>query len=108
VAAEAGGLRGAERRPLAELMPLSDAQKQRVDRFLAVRLTSLVERRVPEVIAGLDVYTMVVDKINALDVESVEQLLLMVIARHLKWINLFGALLGSIIGGTQVVIGLLT
>jgi hypothetical protein len=28
-----------------------------------------------------------------------------VIARHLKWINLFGALLGAVIGGSQVVIG---
>ncbi|MFW6313862.1 MAG: hypothetical protein ACOC2N_08260, partial [Spirochaetota bacterium] len=71
-------------------------------------LEALVERRVPEIIAGIDVYSMVVEKIDGLDVESVEQLLLMVIARHLKWINLFGALLGSLIGGTQVLIGLIT
>ena len=97
-----------ERRPLGELLPLSGAQKQGVDRFLAARLEALVERRVPEIIAGIDVYSMVVEKIDGLDVESVEQLLLMVIARHLKWINLFGALLGSLIGGTQVLIGLIT
>lgn len=97
-----------ERRPLGHLLPVSDEQKARIDRFLTVRLQALVSRRVPEVISGLDVYTMVVDKIEALDMESVEQLLLMVIARHLKWINLFGALLGSLIGGAQVVIGLVT
>ncbi len=95
-------------RPLAEVLPLTDEQKRRVDRFLTERLQSTMERRVPEIIAGLDVYTMVVDKIEGLDVASVEQLLLMVIARHLKWINLFGALLGSMIGGVQVLIGLLT
>ncbi|MFW5777140.1 MAG: DUF445 family protein, partial [Spirochaetota bacterium] len=90
------------------LLPVSPEQKARIDRFLTARLQTLVSRRVPEVIAGLDVYTMVVEKIEALDMESVEQLLLMVIARHLKWINLFGALLGSLIGGVQVVIGLVT
>ncbi|MFW5814068.1 MAG: DUF445 family protein [Spirochaetota bacterium] len=97
-----------ERRPLGHLLPVSPEQKARIDRFLTARLQTLVSRRVPEVIAGLDVYTMVVEKIEALDMESVEQLLLMVIARHLKWINLFGALLGSLIGGVQVVIGLVT
>lgn len=97
-----------ERTPLRELLPLTEDQKRGVDRFLAGRLEGLVERRVPEIIAGIDVYSMVVEKIDNLDVESVEQLLLMVIARHLKWINLFGALLGSLIGGTQVLIGLIT
>lgn len=94
--------------PLRSLVPVTEEQKRRLDRFITERLQALVGRRIPEIIAGLDVYTMVVNKINALDVESVEQLLLMVIARHLKWINLFGALLGAIIGGTQVVIGIVT
>lgn len=97
-----------ERRPLSELLPLGAEQKARLDRFLTDRLRGLVARRVPEIIAGLDVYTMVVNKIEGLDMESVEQLLLMVIAKHLKWINLFGALLGSLIGGAQVLIGLVT
>lgn len=96
----------ADRGALGELVPMSEAQKDRIDYFLTARLLALVSRRVPEIIAGLDVYTMVVNKINALDMESVEQLLLMVIARHLKWINLFGALLGSLIGGIQVFVSL--
>jgi uncharacterized membrane-anchored protein YjiN (DUF445 family) len=97
-------LSGPERTPLGDLIPLSADQKADMDRFLTERLQALVSRRVPEIITGLDVYTMVVNKINALDVESVEQLLLMVISRHLKWINLFGALLGSLIGGAQVLV----
>ncbi len=97
-----------EHRPLGHLLPVSEEQKARIDRYLTSRLQTLVSRRVPEIVAGLDVYTMVVEKIDGLDMESVEQLLLMVIARHLKWINLFGALLGSLIGGAQVVVGILT
>ena len=49
---------------------------------------------------------LVVDKVNGLNVAEVEKLLLMVIARHLKWINLFGALLGAIIGFTQMILRL--
>lgn len=97
-----------ERRPLGEVLPLSAEQKRRIDRFLAMRLQKAMERRVPQIIASMDVYTMVVEKIDGLDVESVEQLLLMVIARHLKWINLFGALLGSLIGGVQVLVGIMS
>ena len=47
---------------------------------------------------------MVVAKIDGLDIQSVEQLLLMVIAKHLKWINLFGGIIGALIGGIQVLI----
>lgn len=97
-----------ERRPLGKVLPLSAEQKQRVDRFLAMRVQKVMERRVPQIIASIDVYTMVVERIDSLDVESVEQLLLMVIARHLKWINLFGALLGSLIGGVQVLVGIMS
>jgi len=85
-------------------MPLRDDQKDRVDRFITAKLFEQIDRRVPELIAGLDIHGMVVAKIDSLDIESVEQLLLMVIARHLKWINLFGGVIGAVIGGFQVVI----
>ncbi|MQY76665.1 MAG: hypothetical protein GH155_03460 [Spirochaeta sp.] len=47
------------------------------------------------------------DKVNALEVIEVERLLLQVIASHLKWINLFGALLGALIGLSQIALRLL-
>jgi hypothetical protein len=52
-------------------------------------------------IAGLDVQGMVESKINTLELEQVEQLLLMVIKNHLGYINIFGGILGGIIGGVQ-------
>ena len=50
---------------------------------------------------------MVVEKINGLDVAQVEALLLMVIRRHLKWINIFGGILGAVIGFSQLILRLL-
>ena len=99
---------GARTTALRTVIALSDQQKQRIDTILAGKLREQLELRVPELIDGLDIYGMVVQKIDGLDVESVEQLLLMVIAKHLKWINLFGALLGAIIGGTQVLVSQFT
>ncbi|MFW6368685.1 MAG: DUF445 family protein, partial [Spirochaetota bacterium] len=82
-------------------------QKAVMDDFFAERVVSIVSARLPELVAAFDVHQMVVDRINSLDIENVEHLLLMVIARHLKWINLFGALLGALIGGVQVVLNLM-
>lgn len=85
--------------PLIQVEP---AQKRVIDEFLSDRIVSMVGSRLPELVAAFNVHQMVVDRINSLDIENVERLLLMVIARHLKWINLFGAILGSLIGGLQV------
>ncbi len=83
------------------------ADKEALDRFLSERIVGLLDTRFPDLLQAVDFEQLVVDKINGLDVERVERLLLMVIAKHLKWINLFGALLGALIGLTQVVLNLL-
>jgi uncharacterized membrane protein YheB (UPF0754 family) len=90
---------------IREILDLDDEEKARVDNAVADGLTTLVERRLPQLVQSLDIRRLVVNRVNSLDVSEVERLLLMVIARHLKWINLFGALLGALIGGSQVVLG---
>jgi uncharacterized membrane protein YheB (UPF0754 family) len=97
-----------EQDPPAEVLGIRPEQKAKVDNFVAGRLVGIIEEKVPELVRTLDVYTLVVNKIDGLDMENVERLLLMVIAKHLKWINLFGGLLGALIGGAQVLIGTLT
>jgi uncharacterized membrane protein YheB (UPF0754 family) len=90
--------------PLAVVLGIGKEQKETLDSFLVERLQRLLARRLPDFVEGFDVRRMVVEKINNLDVAQVESLLMMVIARHLKWINVFGALLGSLIGASQVLI----
>ncbi len=97
-----------EQRPMGELLGISDEQKARLDDFLCDRAGHLLETRLPEFVQGFDIRRMVVDRINKLDVAQVESLLMIVIAKHLKWINVFGALLGALIGLTQSVVALLT
>jgi uncharacterized membrane protein YheB (UPF0754 family) len=85
-----------------EVLGISEEFKAEIDAFILKGIVTVLDKKLPEILASFDIQKLVVDKINGLDVESVEQLLLMVIAKHLKWINLFGALLGGFIGAVQV------
>ncbi len=86
----------------ADLGMIDADTKDRLDSWLGDRVESLVRDRVPTMLRTLDVRALVVDRINGLDVEQVEGLLMRVIHRHLKWINVFGAILGFLIGTLQI------
>ena len=75
-----------------------------LDRFLARRSIAFLAERLPSVMATVDVESMVVARVEALDPHSVEQLLLTVMARHLKWVKLFGAVIGAAIGVLMIVL----
>jgi uncharacterized membrane protein YheB (UPF0754 family) len=92
---------------LAELFRVEPPLQARAASYLTDQLIRIIDARLPAFIESFDVRQLVVEKINNLDVAQVEQLLLMVIAKHLKWINLFGGLLGAIIGFSQLVLRLL-
>ncbi len=91
-------------RSVGELFGIDAEIKKTLDSFITSRALRLLDRKVPEIIHSFNVHAIVVDKINSLDMLNVEKLLLMVIEKHLKWINIFGAILGALIGATQVVI----
>ena len=89
------------------LFGITDEAKARLDRSLTSMAEGALEDRVADVLESLDLHGMVVAKINALAVEDVEGLLMRVIHRHLKWINVFGAILGFLIGMMQILTRLL-
>jgi uncharacterized membrane protein YheB (UPF0754 family) len=93
--------------PLGKLIGMDGERKKRVDGFLTERLIALVDDKLPEILRGLDVETLVVEKIDSLDVKDVEKLILEVIASHLRWIDVFGAILGGLIGMFQLLLKLL-
>jgi uncharacterized membrane protein YheB (UPF0754 family) len=92
---------------LRSLLRVEQAAQRRAGVWLSARLLSILDSRVPALIESFDIRQLVVAKVNALDVAQVEKLLLMVIARELKWIDLFGAILGALIGLAQLLLRLL-
>lgn len=92
------------RKSFSEILQLEEGYKQRIDTALESFILQLLDEQVPTILESVDVQTLVVDKINSLDIEKVEELILIVIKTHLRWIILFGALLGFVIGAVQVLL----
>ncbi len=93
---------------IAELLHIEPALQKRASAYLTAQLVRIIDARLPAFIESFDVRQLVVDKINGLDVAQVERLLLIVIQKHLRWINIFGGILGALIGFSQLVLRLLT
>lgn len=73
-----------------------------ISRELARAAQTVLVQAVPGMMNVLDIHTVVRERIDSLDVERVEALILGIISRHLKWINIFGAFVGALIGTLQV------
>ena len=99
------GAEGAEgAATLGELIPLSEEAGERLDEYLSNQVVGFLNDQLPELSRILDVETMVTSRIDSFDVREVEQIVLSISGRHLRWINWFGAGLGAIIGLIQLAI----
>jgi uncharacterized membrane protein YheB (UPF0754 family) len=87
---------------VGDLLGFTSEAKQKLDTTLSTMAETALAESVPVILDTLDLNGMVVSKINGLAVEDVEGLLMLVIHRHLKWINVFGAVLGFLIGLIQI------
>jgi uncharacterized membrane protein YheB (UPF0754 family) len=67
------------------------------DRIKA-KIISAVDSQIENILVSIDIKTLVSDRIDSLDMERVERIILDVMADQFKWINVFGGLLGFLIG----------
>ncbi len=89
---------------VAELFPWGYRRIAYWSRRITARLVPLLAELAPRFVAQLNMYQIVVDRINGLEVRRVEDLLLGIIRDHLRWINVFGAILGATIGAVQLLL----
>jgi len=89
----------------AGLLGINEDEKDKIDRFLADRALAVFDEKISDALKTLDVRKLVADRINVLDMKDVERIVLDVLADQLQWINVFGALLGAIIGLSQSALG---
>jgi len=80
----------AERLPADVLEELEDGLYRQVG--------DVLQKEVPPLIETLNVTRMVEEKVNQLDILQVEDLLMGVMKEQFKYINMFGAVLGFLIG----------
>ena len=100
----ANGDRDAGAATLDELFPISEDTAEQVDLYLADQTIGFLSEQMPELSRILDVESLVINRINSFDVKDVEDLVMSISGRHLRWINWFGAGLGAIIGLIQLAV----
>lgn len=95
-------------RGVGSLLSIDEDEKARIDAYLVERTLTMMDERISSILAGLDVQKIVSDRIDSLDMLDVERIVLDVLADQLKWINVFGAILGAILGIVQAVLSSIT
>jgi uncharacterized membrane protein YheB (UPF0754 family) len=83
---------------VASFLSITAEQKDALDAFIAERLLFLADEQIGNVLASINVMALVADRIDELDMIQVERIILDIMADQLKWINVFGAILGAFIG----------
>ena len=84
---------------LSEQVP--EAAIRRASVALTERITNAARERLPSAIAEFDIGSIVRQKVAGYPVEKLEELVLSVAQQHLKTIELFGAVIGFMIGIAQ-------
>lgn len=92
---------------LKEIFFLEEEQKREFDKWLIHTGVEQVVKHLEDILRVIDVKGLVIDRINKLSIQDVERILLIIIEKHLTWINIFGAIIGSFIGGAQILVRLL-
>ena len=88
--------------PIGRLSDHVPADKvRRASEALTERITSAAEEKLPTAIAEFDIGGVVKQKVSGYPVEKLEALVLSVAKQHLKTIELFGAVIGFVIGLMQ-------
>lgn len=99
----AGEISSGGSRSIAEILGVSAEDRDRLEVEGTRLFIRVLNEQAPLILESVDVRTLVVEKIDSLDIDKVEGLILQVIKSHLRWITLFGALLGFLIGALQLI-----
>jgi uncharacterized membrane protein YheB (UPF0754 family) len=83
---------------------LNNENREAFNNFIAEKIIDAANARLGSLLELVNVRTLVSDRIDALDMLKVEGIVLDVLAGKLKWINIFGAFLGALIGLLEVLI----
>ncbi len=92
-------------RPIGRLHPLVPYRvRQQVVAFLVQQVNRILLREVPGLVATLNIKEMVTSKVDSLDLLRLEGLLLSIMEEQFHYINLFGGLLGFLIGLLNLIV----
>ena len=79
-----------------------EMHREKVSVFLSEKLLELIEIELPVIMESVDVEGIVRERVNALPVNEVEELILRLISDELRYITILGGVLGFLIGTFQL------
>jgi uncharacterized membrane protein YheB (UPF0754 family) len=86
---------------LAGFFSIDAGRKNQLDSFLAEKILAVANNEIGAILTSINVRTLVSDRIDSLSMIDVERIVLDVMASQFKWINVFGGILGALIGLVQ-------
>jgi len=81
-----------------ELLNIDETDKQKLDDFIFDKLMLAADGQIESILSTINIKTLVSDRIDSLDMLKVERIILDVMSDQFKWIEIFGGLLGFLIG----------
>jgi uncharacterized membrane-anchored protein YjiN (DUF445 family) len=93
---------------VGDFLAMEPDRKAALDELLCEKILFFAESRIEGLLHTLNVRTLVSERIDSLDMIEVEHIVLDVMANQLKWINLFGGILGALLGLVQCLLSLVT
>lgn len=81
-----------------DVLSVSQEDIRQIARLVTRTILNALSAQSEQLLDALDIKTMVVDKMNALDMEDVERIILSVVHNELSWITFLGGALGALIG----------
>jgi uncharacterized membrane protein YheB (UPF0754 family) len=97
-----GGIIGGQKN-LNQLFNINMDDKKKLDGFLFEKLISAADGQIENMLSTINIKSLVAERIDSLDMLRVERIILDVMADQFKWINIFGGILGFLIGAFQAV-----
>ncbi|AEJ19581.1 DUF445 family protein [Gracilinema caldarium] len=91
---------------IGDLIQLDAVEKSHIDERIARALINLANTKIADALRAINIRSIVSERIDSLDMEDVERIVLDVMASQFKWINVFGAILGALIGAGQIILSI--
>jgi len=93
-----GKIIGGQNADIGSLFDMNEKDKKALDNFLFEKMMTAADGQIENILTSINVKALVSDRIDSLDMLRVERIILDVMADQFKWIDIFGGILGFLIG----------
>jgi uncharacterized membrane protein YheB (UPF0754 family) len=86
---------------------LNYEKKQEIVLFITDSFINLLIEQTPSILNAIKIQQMIKDKMNSFSTKKMEEVIVSVVKSELRYINIFGALLGGMIGSINFILNMI-